>query len=530
MPVSTKRRFLLLIPCLAAAGVLGVLLGPQTRVSAASDDDIGKSVKDFTSLYSTVENNFADPVSADKAIYDGAIPGMLRTLDPHSNFFDPKALRAMQEEQRGRYYGIGMQVLGRTIGGVMTTVVVSTFVGSPAYKAGLRPNDSIVEVDNKSTIGMNSTEVADMLKGPRGTPVEVKVVRGESTEKLTFNLIRDEISRSSVTEAFMVQPGIGYIKLEEFIETTGEDFDAALKNLDESQLKGLVLDLRGNPGGLLTEAVSVAGHLLPKGDVIVSHHGRASQERVYKATEGNHGMKYPIVVIVNRNSASASEIVSGSLQDHDRAWIFGDNTFGKGLVQTVYPLAENTALALTTAKYYTPSGRLIQRDYSSVSFFDYYYRTNTAARNTADMKTTDSGRTVYGGGGISPDEKYEVPPPGSLETELTLQYMIPTYSKHFFSLNKEQLAKGWTVDAARMDDFKNWLKAQKFEFTDADFTKEYEPIRRAIQEDIYRTAFDNNVASEYHFETDPEVVAAVAAMPRAETLLMMSGKAQRAQK
>jgi carboxyl-terminal processing protease len=530
--VSIKNRSLLLIPCLILAGAaIGGIYGPGGDVSAATDDDISKSVKDFTNLYSTVEQNFADRVEPDKGIYDGAIPGMLRTLDPHSNFFDPKALEAMREEQRGHYYGIGMQVLGRAVGGVMTTIVVNAFDGSPAYKAGLRPNDSIVEVNGKSTVGMNSTEVADMLKGPRGTPVEVKVMRGEGREELTFNLIRDEINRSSVTEAFMVTPGLGFIKLEEFIETTGADFEAALKKLDESQLKGLVLDLRNNPGGLLTDAVSVVGHLLPKGDVIVSHHGRASQERVYKATNGNNGLKYPIVVIVNRNSASASEIVSGALQDHDRAWIFGDNTFGKGLVQTVYPLAEKTALALTTAKYYTPSGRLIQRDYSSVSFFDYYYRNNTAARNTADMKTTDSGRTVYGGGGISPDQKYEVPKPGPLETELATQYMIPTYPKHFFSLNKTQLAAGWTVDAAQMDDFKNWLKAQKFQFADADFAKEYQRIRRALQEDIYRTAFSNGAADKYHYETDPEVEAAVAAMPKAQALLVMaSGKAERAQK
>jgi len=529
-----KRQFSLLVPVLVlAAAMIGGIYGPSTRASAASgDDEVKASIQDFTHFYSVVQQNFADPVSADKSIYNGAIPGMLRTLDPHSNFFDPKALQAMREEQRGHYYGVGMQILGRVVGGVMMTIVVNPFVGSPAYKAGLRPNDVIVEVNGKKTLGLNSTEVADLMKGPRGTPVELKVQRGETGETLTFNLIRDEINRSSVTEAFMVKPGIGYIKLEEFIETTGADFDAALIKLDESQLKGLVLDLRGNPGGLLTEAVSVAGHLLPKGDVIVSHHGRASQERAYKATDGNHGLSYPIVVIVNRNSASASEIVSGALQDHDRAWILGDNTFGKGLVQTVFPLSEDTALALTTAKYYTPSGRLIQRDYSSVSFFDYYYRANTTARNTADMKTTDSGRTVYGGGGISPDEKYVVPKPGPLQIALAGQYMIPNYTRHFFSQHTQQLAAGWNVDDAQMADLKNWLKAQKFVFTDADFTKEYEPVRRALQEEIYRTAFNSDTAMKYQYETDPEVLAAVAAVPKAQVLLNTASqvRAQKAEK
>src|SRR5580692_3674947 len=367
----------------------------------------------------------------------------------------------------------------------MQTIVVEPFVGSPAYKAGLRPNDVIVNVNGKNTDGLTSTEVADLLKGQKGTPVRIKVLRGEGAEELVVDIIRDEINRSSVPTAFMVRPGIGYVEVDEFIETTGADFAAALAKLDEDNLKGLVLDLRGNPGGLLTEAVSVAGHLLPKGAEIVSHHGRASQERSYKATEGNHGRTYPIVVIVNRNSASASEIVSGALQDHDRAWILGDNTFGKGLVQTVYPLVENTGLALTTAKYYTPSGRLIQRDYSSVSFFDYYYRNNTEARNPADVKMTDSGRTVYGGGGISPDEKFEVPKAGALETDLYVKYMFQEYTKHFFSTHKEQLPANWNFDAAQMTELHSWLQGQKYEFSEANFTKEYEAIRRRMQGEIY---------------------------------------------
>jgi carboxyl-terminal processing protease len=309
-----KHRSLYLIPVLVAAcAVVGGIYGPNAQVASAasgSDDEITASVKNFTHLYDTVEQNFADPVSADKAIYNGAIPGMLRTLDPHSNFFDPKALAAMREDQKGHYAGVGMRVEGKANqAGVMQTIVVEPFVGSPAYKAGLRPNDVISNVNGKNTDGLTSTEVADLLKGPKGTPVNIKVVRGEGADQLSFSIIRDEINRSSVPSAFMIKPGIGYLKLEEFIETTGADFDSALKKLDEDNLKGLVLDLRGNPGGLLTEAVSVAGHLLPKGSLIVSHHGRASQERSYKATEGNHGRNYPIVVIVNRNSASASEIV-----------------------------------------------------------------------------------------------------------------------------------------------------------------------------------------------------------------------------
>lgn len=534
--IPHKRRSFFLIPVLVAAcAIIGGLHGPAAQVASAAtgDDEINASVKEFTRLYSTVEQNFADPVNADKAIYNGAIPGMLRTLDPHSNFFDPKALAQMREDQRGHYYGVGMRIEGRpNQAGVMQTIVVEPFVGSPAYKAGLRPNDVLSTVNGKSTDGLNSTEVADMLKGQKGTPVEIKVLRGEGADSLTVNIIRDEINRTSVPVAFMIKPGIAYVKLEEFIETTGADFSGALKRLDEDNLKGLVLDLRGNPGGLLTEAVSVAGHLLPKGVEIVSHRGRASREKSYTAMEGNHGRNYPIVVLVNRNSASASEIVSGALQDHDRAWIMGDNTFGKGLVQTVYPLVESTGLALTTAHYYTPSGRLIQRDYSSVSFFDYYYRTNTEARNPADVKMTDSGRTVYGGGGISPDQKFEVPKAGPLETDLYVKYMFRTYTKHFFTVHKEQLPKGWSFDAGQMKAFRDWLTTQKYDVNEAAWAKENEAIRRRMQSEIYKTAFNVDDSSRYIVETDPEVAAAVDAMPKAQALLSSAAKirAERAKK
>ncbi len=537
MAISRRIRSFLLIPVLVAGcAIVGGLYGPTSHVAAApasGDDEIGASVKDFTRLYSTVEQNFADPVNADAAIYNGAIPGMLRTLDPHSNFFDPKALKQMREDQQGHYYGVGMRVEGRAnAAGVMQTIVVEPFVGSPAYKAGLRPNDVISVVNDKKTDGLSSTEVADLLKGPRGTPVQIKVVRGEGAEEVVVNIIRDEINRSSVPSSFMLKPGIGFVKIDEFIETTGSDFEAALKKLDEDHLQGLVVDLRYNPGGLLTEAVRVAGHLLPKGSVVVSHHGRASAERTYKASEGNHGRSYPIVVIVNNKSASASEIVSGALQDHDRAWILGDNTFGKGLVQTVYPLQENTGLALTTAHYYTPSGRLIQRDYSSVSFLDYYYRTNTAARNPNDVKMTDSGRTVYGGGGIAPDEKFDVPKPGPLETDLYVKYMFNNYTKRFFSTHKEQLPAGWNFDAAQMDAFKVWLGTQNYTYSEAQFAKEYEPIRRRIQGEIYKTAFNVDESTKYTLMTDPEVEAAIAALPKARTLLDSASKlrAERAQK
>ena len=535
---SFKRRSFIQIPLLVlACAAIGGFYGPGAKVASAasSDDDLSTSVKDFTKLYSTVEQNFADPVNADQAIYEGAIPGMLVTLDPHSHFFDPKALKAMREDQRGHYYGVGMEVVSKlNAQHVIQTVVVDPLVGSPASKAGLLPNDIIANVDGKNTDGLSSADVADLLRGPRGTTVKIEVLRGDDNEPKNFTVVRDAIPRSSVSASFMMPNGIGYVRIDHtgFIETTSDDFFAALNKLDEPNLKGLVLDLRYNPGGLLTEAVKIADHLLPKGVEIVSHHGRASQEQSYKATEGNHGLNYPIVVLTNRNSASASEIVTGALQDHDRAWVLGDNTFGKGLVQTVYPLQENTGLALTTARYYTPSGRLIQRDYSSVSFFDYYYRNNTAARNPNDVKMTDSGRTVYGGGGISPDQKFEEPLLGPVESELLVKDEFSAYTRHFFTVHKEKLPEGWKFDDAQMAAFKTWLQQQKVDVDDADFTKESGEIRRQLQENIYKTAFNVDESTKYDLETDPEVLAAVAAMPKAQALLDNVNKirAARAQK
>jgi carboxyl-terminal processing protease len=521
--MAHKRRSLFLIPlfiiiCSIGGGIFSSRL--ITASAASSEDDVKASVRNFTKVYGLVEENFADPVTPDRGIYKGAIPGMLRTLDPHSNFFDSHDLEIMREEQRGHYFGVGMQVSPR----YGKTIVIKPFSGSPAYKAGIRPGDIISAVDGKPTDNLTTTEVADMLKGPRGTTVHITIAREGAPKPIDFDVIRDDINRPSVDEAFLVKPGYGYMHIELFNETTGHEVEEALQKLGEENLKGLVLDLRNNPGGLLNEAVSVADKFLNKGDVIVSHHGRASQERVYRAQNGNKGHLYPIVVLVNRNSASASEIVSGALQDHDRGWILGDNTFGKGLVQTVYPLSENTGLALTTAKYYTPSGRLIQRDYSNTSFLDYYYKTNTEARNAADVKMTDGGRTVYGGGGISPDEK--VPPEkfDSLETYLYAQGIL-NFTRHYFASHSTKLPKDWQPDEATINDLHDWLlKQSDTTFTEADFTKDHDWIRRQLGSQMILTAFGSDESDKYAKMTDPLVQRALDDMPKAQALLDNSKK------
>src|SRR6202165_5725005 len=394
---SERRGLVVVVAVLLVSAVLGGIYGPNVRATTASADDYQTAVRDFTRVLNVVQNNYADAVDVDKAVYQGAIPGMLRMLDPHSNFFDAKQFSLLREDQRGKCYGVGMVVAPRE----NHTVVMAPYVGAPAYNAGIRPGDVIAKVDDKSTDGLSTSEVADMLKGPKGTVVKITVSREGYAEQLVFTVTRDEIPRHSVDITFMLKPGVGYIRLSGFNETTDHEIADALRRLNASSLDGLILDMRGNPGGLLNEAVAVSDMFLDKNQLIVSHHGRASAERRYYAVRGNRGVTMPLVVIVNGGSASASEIVTGAIQDHDRGLVVGEQSFGKGLVQTVSGLSENTGLALTTARYYTPSGRLIQRDYKDTSLYDYLY--NHKNPPATEVKLTDSGRQVTGGGGITPD-------------------------------------------------------------------------------------------------------------------------------
>lgn len=487
--------------------------GVRAEAPSANQDDLQSGLKTFTSLYRLIEENSADKVNADKAIYKGAIPGMLRTLDPHSSFFDPKDFQQLREDQRGSYYGVGMTVQPKD----GRTVVVAPFNGSPAAKAGIRPGDVILIVNDKRTDGLNTTEVADLLRGPKGTPVQVVIAREGYSEPLTFNLTRGEIPRPTVQAPFWLKPGIAYARIDSFNEKTSQELEEGLKKLGEANIRGLVLDLRDNPGGLLTEGVAVAGRFLKKNQMVVSHRGRASLERPYTASNGNSTRDYPIVVVVNRYSASAAEIVAGALQDHDRAWVFGDTTFGKGLVQTVYPLTENTGLALTTAKYYTPSGRLIQRDYSQGSFYDYYFR-NGAQKNEKDAKMTDSGRTVYGGNGIEPDEKF-VPKYTRFQIELARKGAFRDYIPKYFSGRDAKLAKDWEVDEAMMADFHAFILKKGIQFSEAEFAEDKDWIKVQLKREALITAVGLDESTRYALETDPMVLKAMESLPKAQALL-----------
>jgi len=422
----------------------------------------------------------------------------------------------LREDQQGHYFGVGMTV--QPLNG--KTIVLAPFPGSPAYKAGLRPGDIIIEVNDKKTETLSTTEVADLLKGPKGTPVQVVVNREGSDKPVRFNIIRDEIPRYSVPDAFWIKPGIAYIDVTQFNENTSREMEDKLKKLGEKDIKGLILDLRGNPGGLLNEGVEVAGHFLKRNELVVSHRGRAQPNKNYASHGDSGGKDYAMVVLVNRYSASAAEIVAGALQDHDRAWILGETTFGKGLVQTVFPLSDNTGLALTTAHYYTPSGRLIQRDYSNISFLDYYNHSNLEQKNMQDVKMTDSGRTVYGGGGITPDEKYVTPKYNKFQIEVLRKYALFNFSAKFFGARADtKLPKGWEPDESLVNDFHQFLLKNGVEFTEVQFTENRDWIKQQLKREIYITAFNVDESQHVAKEQDPAVQKAVEAMPKAKALL-----------
>lgn len=514
-----RRGVVLVIVVLGISAVLGGIYGPSVRATTSSTDDFQTSMRNFTNVLDVVQSNYADPVDVDKSVYQGAIPGMLRMLDPHSNFFDARQFALLREDQRGKYYGVGMVVAPRDT----HTVVIAPYVGAPAYNAGLRPGDVITKVDEKSTDGMSTTEVADMLKGPKGTVVKIEVTREGYADPLNFSVTRDEIPRHSVDIAFMLKPGIGYIRLAQFNETTDREIADALKELNANSLDGLIFDMRGNPGGLLNEAVAVGDMFLEKNQLIVSYHGRNAPERRFYAIRGNQGMNVPLVILVNNNSASAAEIVTGAVQDHDRGLVVGETTFGKGLVQTVTPLSENTGLALTTARYYTPSGRLIQRDYKSVSLYEYHYERKVPEHPT-EIRQTDSGRQVTGGGGITPDIVVDTPKLTKFEEELFREdVFVPQeqgvggFTRYFLG-TKPVITHNFEVDDKLMTEFRSYLASHNVHYTEPELAENQDWIKRKIKQEVFMSAYGTQEGFKVLLEADPQVQKAVEAIPQARAL------------
>ena len=524
---SAARGIGLFVLVLAVSAILGGFYGPAaiaTSAGSPTSDDLQDSVKSFTRVLSVVQRNYADPVDTDKVIYDGAIPGMLHVLDPHSNFFDPKQYALFREEQEGKYYGVGMIVEQRD----NQTVVQAPFVNSPAYKAGIRPGDTILKVDGKTCTGLTTNQVADMLKGAKGTPVHISLGREGWDKPIEVTVVRDEIPRPGVEYSEMVKPGIGYVHVSTFNETTDSDLTDALNKLDATKLDGLIIDLRDNGGGLLNQAVGMADMFLDKNELVVSHRGRSSPERPYYAVRGNQGVEVPLVVLVNGQSASASEIVSGAIQDHDRGLIVGETTFGKGLVQTQFPLSEDTALLLTTARYYTPSGRLIQRNYKNVTLYDYHY--NPQRPRKPDVKLTDTGRQVYGEGGITPDVVVPEPKPDpfqELVEERGVLYPLPAgvgdFARYYLGENR-QVTKDFEVDDAVLADFQKYLTQQHIPFTPDQIQQNAPWLKWEIKREIFTTVFGLDAGYKVELDNDPQLQKAIESLPQAKALYATARK------
>lgn len=526
MSSSVRRSAFSLVVFFAVCGLAGMLL--NQKVGAQTDDNATSfraGLKQFSSVYQVVAENYADPLSGQwpsRVIYDGAIPAMLRTLDPHSNFFDPKAFAAMRESENGRYYGVGMLIQPQLIHGVAYVVVVHPLEDSPAMRAGIRPGDTIETIDGKSAAGLSSEQVANQLKGARGTTVKVTMLRDGFDKPLTFSLTRDEIPDPSIDVAYEIRPGIGYIHITQFQDTTGQEFDNAMNSFHN--LKGLVLDLRNNPGGVLVDAVAVCNRLLKRGQIIVSQRGRAYPEQVYRVTQGNGGADFPIVVLVNSGTASAAEIVTGALQDHDRALVAGETTFGKGLVQTVYTLSNDTGLTLTTYHYFTPSGRLIQRNYKGVSLYDYYYDHSTPA-DTKGRKAflTDSGRVVYGGGGITPDVAIAPLKYSDFQTLLLAHYAFSRFADNYMA--HRTVTRDFDVDNTVLTAFENYLHSRQIDFTAANINDVLPWIKASLKANILTYQFNAASGSEAMDDWDPEIKEALNLMPKAADLEQSALKA-----
>ncbi len=404
-------------------GVYGLRIGTNGNLIQIAP--LNEYVSQAVELTRAIEERFPEPVDWNDAMFRGAIPAMLGTLDPHSTFLSPEDFLAMREQERGSYVGVGVQIVSFGT----KTLVDYPFPETPAFNGGVRPGDAIEMVDGEPVEGLALAEVADRVKGPPGTQVRLSLSREGAKEWIDVELVRNVIPRSTVPVRTVFEDGIGYVRLTSFGEKTGEEMKQAVDELESAGMKGLLIDLRDNKGGLLSAGVNVASQFLEKGQGVVSHRGRSSAERWYNAQVEEPNLDYPIVVLVNCTSASASEIVAGALQDHDRALIAGSNTFGKGLVQSVFALPESSGIVLTTARYYSPSGRLIQRPYHQVPASEYFNEpcSEHFRPPQGTVRLTDSGRKVYEYGGITPDIEIEEPRTTYLQTRVRRQRVVERF-------------------------------------------------------------------------------------------------------
>jgi carboxyl-terminal processing protease len=517
----------------AVSALVGGLLG---RSALATDARVPAHYETFSAALAAIQSTYAGTVESDRLVY-GAIRGMLATLDPHSSFFDPREYAQMLERQEGRYYGLGITIA--SIDGDITAQ--SVFEGSPAFSAGVRRGDVIATVAGESAKGWTTLEAQNKLRGPKGSPVRVEIRRYGYEQPIALEVIRDEVQIRTVRSSFMLDETSGYVQLKDFGENTDRELRQALRDLSGQGMRRLVLDVRGNPGGPLTQAIRVSNTFLPQGSLIVYTRGRTTNSAEdHHAREDGEYTDLPIVVLTSRASASASEIVAGALQDHDRAYIVGETTFGKALVQSVYPISNGAGLALTTAHYYTPSGRLIQRpwDASFDEYLSYSIRDQQANRphDPSELKRTDSGRPVYSGGGIEPDRHVPGPIEGFNPTPfgrtLYARQTFENFAQRFMaegdtrilqqSVGRRSVASDFAVDAAMLAEYREFLQADRLRVDEEAFAKDLEFIRAMIRFRIDEAVFSIAEAQRHLIAVDPQAQVALSLFPEAEKLAGLS--------
>ena len=548
--------FALALPALIIAQQTRSARRATTPDRSASSSTPGSKVEptvpaiksDLSEALAVIQTNHIDGRKLDyNQIFKSSISGMLSVLDPHSTYFDPIEYASFRTEQRSEYFGIGATIEDLREGTDVNTFIRATFPESPAARAGLRYGDRIIAVDGNSMKGKTYPEVRKFLLGTRGTTVKVTVEHPATKQQETVNIVRDAVSLPSIAQAYMLKPGVGYVAMTGgFNLTTDDEFGEALKELHGKGMNMLVLDLRGNRGGLLIQAVRVANRFLQHGQMIVSQKGRFRDSSQAYAAVNDNPDNVPLVVLVNGETASAAEIVAGALQDHDRALIVGETTFGKGLVQFPFQLDYDSALLLTIAKYFTPSGRLIQRDYSNGGFYNYYFPGGLAADKNQQANPqngpeshTDTGRAVYGGGGISPDE---VVKPGIITAaERHLRDVIFAFS---LELTTGRVDGFDSYKVQRPIEFDHDLEADDYAITDPLFQalKKFatnKPIFKVTAEQLDRSrtfaerqlrynvlsaAYGFRTATQVFNDGDPQVARAVDAMPRARELALAASR------
>jgi len=509
--------------------------------------------KDYNEAISTITGNYSGDIDYEKAT-QAAIQGMLSTLDPHSAYFPFSEFRKLKEDQDSRFYGIGVTIVQHRDG----VYIQSAVEGTPAAKIGLKYGDKILEVDGKDAHDWTSEQVSKNVRGGLGEPVTIKVDRAGSQAPLYFTIVRDSVPLPTIRNAYIIRPGTGYIGLTGgFQRSSDDELRLAIKKLDEQGMRQLILDLRGNPGGLLDQAIDVASEFLPRGQVVVSVKGRTeySDPVVYKSS-GSDPASVPLVVLINRNTASASEIVAGAIQDHGRGLIVGETSFGKGLVQRIFQLPFNTGLTLTTARYYTPYGRSLQRDYSSGSLYDYYTRHDpseiepqpsaspgnlnsplalaspTPHPQTGPAVKTAAGRVFYGGGGITPDIEVKEPAntPGRFRiaeaafhfTRQLASGVLPGLES--YKVDKVQYGKNarptdFPITDRLLEAFRQFVRNQpELQVTPAQVDEDLEYSKLRLRQEIITAAFSNDAGARVLLDSDTQVLKALDALPDAKRL------------